>query len=52
MVPGQIPWHYIVDYAGFYGLDEEVTRIFVRVIRAMDIAYLQWVAKRPKTNGS
>lgn len=39
---GPIPWSKIVDYAGFYGLDEDVTEAFVDIIRTMDTEYMAY----------
>ena len=45
---GPIPWSKIVDYAGFYGLDEDVTEAFVDIIRTMDTKYLEYNAAETK----
>lgn len=39
---GPIPWRDIIEYAGFYRLDEDITEAFVDIIREMDTAYLGW----------
>jgi len=44
--PGPIPWTAIVEYADRAGLELDVEAGFVRVIRAMDAAYLEWYAKK------
>jgi hypothetical protein len=51
--PGQIPWDKKVEYADRSGLDAEVSRAFVHILREMDTAYLKWAgakirAARPK----
>lgn len=40
--PGPIPWHHIVAYASRAGLSESMITLAVRVIRALDTAYLKW----------
>jgi hypothetical protein len=48
---GPIPWSAIDRYAGRHGIDDpdEHAR-FVRLIRAMDEAFLGWHAERDKTD--
>jgi hypothetical protein len=38
---GRIPWHSIVAYAMFYGLDDDQTDRLVTHIRTMDLAFLK-----------
>ncbi len=38
---GPIPWNAIVQYAGWYGLDRDVTEAFVDIVREMDSAYIE-----------
>lgn len=45
MAIGGIPWGVIVAYGQHHGLEPDVLSVFVRVIRAMDGAYLAWEAK-------
>ena len=42
MALGPIPWSKIVKYAGFYGLEEDVTEAFVDIIRTMDTEYMAY----------
>ena len=39
---GPIPWDKMVDYAQFHGLEDDVARAFVQIIRQMDGVYLIW----------
>ena len=39
---GPIPWSKIVEYGELEGLDLDVMRSFVRVVREMDTGYLKW----------
>ncbi len=49
MSVGPIPVSKIEDRGERSGLDSDMMNIFKRVIRAMDNAYLEWVAKqKPK----
>jgi hypothetical protein len=45
---GCIPWNHIVEYAKVMELDEELTPMFVEVIREMDVGYLAFHAKKDK----
>lgn len=38
---GPIPWFHCVQYAQLYGLDHEMTQLFVNVIRELDECYLK-----------
>ena len=51
MSPGPIPWRDIVTFGEYHGLDRGLLDFFVRVIRRMDIEYLQWQGKKLKTHG-
>lgn len=42
---GPIPWNLIVQYAEYHGLESDITDLFIRVIRSLDIAYLDWCKK-------
>ena len=42
---GPIPWHHVVDYGARSGLDEGMIRVMVKIIRALDHAYLHWNAE-------
>lgn len=42
---GPIPWHHVIAYGSRSGLDEGMIAIMVRVIRALDNAYLKWNAE-------
>ncbi len=37
-----IPWDKIRDYAEIAQLDEELVEPFIRIIRAMDTAFMTW----------
>lgn len=50
--PGPIPWHHIVDYGSRAGLDEDMIDVAVRVIRALDHAYLGWVREQDEKKRS
>lgn len=41
---GPIPWDKIVEYGLIEELDRDMIRALVRIIRAMDDAYLKWQA--------
>ena len=43
---GPIPWDRIILFGEKAGLDNEMIPIFVRVIRAMDAAWLTWQGKK------
>ena len=45
---GPIPWSKIVEYAGFYRLEEDVTEALVDIIRTMDSQYLEYSADEAK----
>lgn len=49
---GPIPWSSIVAYAEFVGLDREAFFIFLRIIREMDEAYVEWNNKSNKKSDS
>lgn len=58
-VMGPIPWNIIVQYADYYGLEIDITDLFIRVVRSLDLVYLDWCKeaaekiknlKRGKTN--
>lgn len=42
---GPIPWRDIIYYAERSGLEEDLIEPFIRVIRLMDSAHREWVAK-------
>lgn len=46
MATGPIPWGDIIEFARFSGLDESLLELFLRVIRAMDTVYLEWISKK------
>ena len=46
--PGPIPWDQVLAYAADAGLDEEMIVIFKDVVRAMDVAYMEWVSDNQK----
>lgn len=39
---GPIPWNIIVQYAEYSGLEIDMTDLFIRVMRSLDLAYLEW----------
>lgn len=39
---GPIPWNVIVQYAEYNGLEPDITDLLIRVVRALDIEYLDW----------
>lgn len=39
---GPIPWNIIVQYAEYCGLEIDITDLFIRVVRSLDSAYLDW----------
>lgn len=41
-VIGPIPWSRAIQFADRAGLDRPMTSVFVRVIRILDGAYLNW----------
>lgn len=43
---GSIPWSVMKDYALTWGLDEDQMVDLFYYVRAMDKAYLDWVAKK------
>lgn len=45
MSAGPIPWNHVVAYGSRSGLDEGMIRVMVRIIRALDNAYLKWNAE-------
>lgn len=45
---GPIPWNAIIQYAGWYGLDRDVTEAFVDIIREMDSAYIEHTVEEQK----
>jgi len=46
MSAGPIPWRDIINFAHYMELDEDFIDPFLRIIRAMDDAYLEWVKKK------
>ena len=48
MSAGAIPWFAIVDYGDRVGLDAEENEALVEIIRAMDVAWLDWQEKNRK----
>ena len=46
LAQGPIPWRDIIYYAEYAGLDMDLLPLFVRVLRAMDTVYLQYINKR------
>lgn len=50
---GPIPWNTIVEYGFLQDLDRDMLRPFIRIIREMDTAYLEWqAAQADRTQGS
>lgn len=48
---GSIPWRDSLRYAHHYGLEQDLIDPFIQVIRAMDVAYLEWMeSEREKGN--
>lgn len=45
---GPIPWSRIIQFAQWHGLDEESTDYLERVVRALDLEYLSYHAKKAK----
>ena len=45
---GPIPWRDIIEYARFSALDDDVTQLFIVVMRHLDNAYLKWHAAEAK----
>lgn len=43
---GPIPWDKMIIYAEYAGLAVDVTAGFVRVIRAMDMVFMEWYGKK------
>lgn len=43
---GPIPWDKIVQYGLVEELDHDMIRALVRIIRAMDTAYLEWMGEQ------
>lgn len=43
---GPIPWRDVVAYADRLGLDSDMVRVFCKVIRALDAAFLEWNASK------
>ena len=41
-----IPWHHIVEYTRFYGLDQEEAEEFLYLIRQMDKAYVEYNSEK------
>lgn len=41
---GPIPWDRIRDYAAVHQLDEDLIEPFIRIIRELDKAFLEWEA--------
>ena len=39
---GPIPWNIVVQYAEHVGLEIDMTDLFIRVIRSLDKAFLEW----------
>ena len=48
MDPGMIPWSRIVFYGEYVGLKKDNMKLFLAVIRAMDLEYLEWSDKESK----
>lgn len=47
---GPIPWDETVRYAQFYELEEDLIEPFLYIIRAMDVAYRDWMEKENERN--
>ncbi len=47
-VMGPIPWNIIVQYAEYSGLELDITDLFIRVIRSLDLVYLNWCSEETK----
>ena len=43
---GPIPWDKILSYADLAGLDEDLRADFQQIIRALDNAYINWLAEK------
>lgn len=43
---GYIPWDKISEYGIFHGLDNDMLRSFITIIRVMDNAYIDWWIKQ------
>lgn len=47
---GPIPWDKTIEYGHIVGLDDDMIKLLVEAIRAMDVAYLKWEDdQRPTT---
>ena len=46
---GPVPWDIAVEYGHHVGLDGSIVDAFVAIIRAMDAAYLSWVAEQRRS---
>jgi len=46
---GPIPWGEVIRFAQFAGLDDHLTGVFLRTIRAMDTVYMEWWSKKNKS---
>ncbi len=40
-----------MQYGSFHGLEDDVLKDFVLIVRVMDAEYLKWEAKRKPANG-
>ncbi len=49
---GPIPWDKVNTYALTARLDEDLIRPFIRIIRAMDTAYIDWMDKQETNNSN
>lgn len=47
---GPIPWRDLVHFAEYHGLDDEMVRPFMVIIRAMDSVYLKYQEKKNKSS--
>jgi len=47
---GPIPWHRIVEYAHWIGLDDAMAHVLVAVVRDLDEAYLSDLRRQQRTD--
>lgn len=49
---GPIPWDKMLAYAQVHGLEQDVTELFIYVVREMDNAFLEYEAERQKSRSA
>jgi hypothetical protein len=52
MDSGPIPWDKIHEYGLHTGLDDDILKMFVSIIRTMDTGYLDWQTEQTNKGGS